>query len=629
MENFTDIKLIYNHLEKNAISYRYSNEIANLFIMLRDLKIEERNSPEADIAQWEIDFFNFTLTDGELKPTFVCSSNEGEIINYPTLNRFSDRTYEYLIERLMSTSNPLLLARYSHILWCSPRKNNKFGRLAVDSYLELIKTYEAKDNLEPNEHYGLEVLNAIKNAYIISCQTKYRKETIKLEIKRLITSFNFKSSSSYALRINLIELMLKNKRRFCKEDFFGFDKICLQVSDSLKELGNTDGAIRMLELGERIDKKTERRTFDWGKQIAELYESLMEEAEKQNNFVAITYCQTALERYKKLKDKDKIRELEKKLSELEKSIKLSEFKKTIDITDIIKRSKEIAKEIVKEDSEEIIKFLMLNKNILPKYSDLEKIAEEQTKEFAFLNLFPDLILDQYGHTAQHFDDESEKKYLQILELYRLELGVNKINLINEIFYTAIQENKLSINILLDFLHKHSWFGKNISKGFANKTIQYNWLSLLAPSLNEYFFQLQSSLSYPSYSPNLVLCIDSLTLKIEGLIRDICQFSGVATFYITNDAKGRAIIREKDLHSLLYEEPIKNLFDQDDLLFFKFLLVEKAGYNLRHKVAHSLMLFQEYNINYMHLLILAILKLGKYDFVKQDNSLLKNDEKENY
>jgi len=53
-------------------------------------------------------------------------------------------------------------------------------------------------------------------------------------------------------------------------------------------------------------------------------------------------------------------------------------------------------------------------------------------------------------------------------------------------------------------------------------------------------------------------------------------------------------------------------------FLKFLLVEKAGYNLRHKVAHSLMLFQEYNINYMHLLILAILKLGKYDFVSWCN-----------
>jgi len=151
-------------------------------------------------------FFSFTLIDGELKPMCVWTSKEGEIINYPTLNSFSDRTYDYLIERLTFTSNPLLLARYSHILWCSPRKNNKFGRLAVDSYLELIKLYEAKDNAEPQEHYGLDVLNAIKNAYVISRQTKYNESSIKSEIIRLIMTFNFESSSSYALRCQSIEL---------------------------------------------------------------------------------------------------------------------------------------------------------------------------------------------------------------------------------------------------------------------------------------------------------------------------------------------------------------------------------------------------------------------------------------
>jgi len=111
--------------------------------------------------------------------------------------------------------------------------------------------------------------------------------------------------------------MLKSKRIFCKEDYFGFESICLQIFRFFERIRNIGGQIRMLELGEKIDKKTERKTFDWGKQIAELYESLMTEAEKQNNFVAITYCQTALERYKKLKDKDKIQALEKKLSELE------------------------------------------------------------------------------------------------------------------------------------------------------------------------------------------------------------------------------------------------------------------------------------------------------------------------
>jgi hypothetical protein len=134
-----------------------------------------------------------------------------------------------------------------------------------------------------------------------------------------------------------------------------------------------------------------------------------------------------------------------------------------------------------------------------------------------------------------------------------------------------------------------------------------------PSLNEYFIQMNYFIASGNL-PDFVLPIDSLTLKIEGLIRDICNFSGVATFYFIQDEKGRQIAREKDLGALLYEGKIKELFDEDDLLFFRFLLVEKAGYNLRHRLAHSLLLFQEYHVNFMHLLILTLLKLGKYNFV---------------
>jgi hypothetical protein len=178
------------------------------------------------------------------------------------------------------------------------------------------------------------------------------------------------------------------------------------------------------------------------------------------------------------------------------------------------------------------------------------------------HLIPAEIIDQSGHLAQYFSDEDEKKYYGVLQQYDWELKLNKIHLINEIFFAAIRENKLSTNILLRFLNRHSWLGKNISKKLANQTIKYNWLNLIAPSLHEYFFQMQYCFSNPNYSPNLVLSIDSLTLKIEGLIRDICQFSDITTFYMTQDSKGRNIAREKDIHALLYEEPIKELFDED-------------------------------------------------------------------
>ena len=73
--------------------------------------------------------------------------------------------------------------------------------------------------------------------------------------------------------------------------------------------------------------------------------------------------------------------------------------------------------------------------------------------------------------------------------------------------------------------------------------------------------------------------------------------------------------EKDINALLREEAVTELFDENDLLFFKFLLVEKVGYNLRDKIVHSLLPFRGYGWPYMNLMILALLRLGKYDFAE--------------
>ena len=42
--------------------------------------------------------------------------------------------------------------------------------------------------------------------------------------------------------------------------------------------------------------------------------------------------------------------------------------------------------------------------------------------------------------------------------------------------------------------------------------------------------------------------------------------------------------------------------------------------MRHKIAHSLLPFQGYGWSYMNLMILALLRLGKYDFTKEDDEV---------
>lgn len=260
-------------------------------------------------------------------------------------------------------------------------------------------------------------------------QIKYKIFKIKSELRRLVNKFNFKSSSSFVLRADIIELTLRDKRRFFKKDFLGFEKVCWQTSQSLSKEGNLHGAIRMLELGEKVDRKTGQETHNWMKRIAESYETLMKQAEKRDPMVALYFWQYAYENYKKLGNNNKINELAREYSKLKNSMRLKEFKQEIDLTEQLKRCKEVAESVVQNDPDEIIKVLMLDKNFLPTYKDMEKNAEKHHKEFVFHQLFPQETIDQSGHLAQHFSDEEGKKYFAILQEYKLDLELDKIHLV--------------------------------------------------------------------------------------------------------------------------------------------------------------------------------------------------------
>jgi hypothetical protein len=245
---------------------------------------------------------------------------------------------------------------------------------------------------------------------------------------------------------------------------------------------------------------------------------------------------------------------------------------------------------------------------------MKSFAEKLLKEHPLQAIFSTQIFDERGHVAEPVSTDDEIVFFQTLQQYRMYLEGQYLPLINAIIFKCLEEKKITFESIIDFFKKHSWFGKQLTMKIQNKDIPYLWLNLLAPSLLEYFQQMDYFMSSGKY-PNLVLCMDSLILKMEGLLRDLCNYSGISTFYQTTDKQGRIISREKDLNALLHEEKLNDLFDEDDLLFFKFVLVEKGGYNLRHKIAHSLMLFQEYHINFMQLLLLMLLRIGKFDIKK--------------
>jgi hypothetical protein len=138
---------------------------------------------------------------------------------------------------------------------------------------------------------------------------------------------------------------------------------------------------------------------------------------------------------------------------------------------------------------------------------------------------------------------------------------------------------------------------------------YNWVSLIAPSLFEYFKQTHfgiNSLTNPQ--TNYILAIDSLTIKFEGALRDFGKKIGI----VPTVSGKKNVLREKYIEEILSDEALKKYFNENEIFFFNYLFVSKDGFNLRNNIAHAFFKFNNYSYELMHLVMLAFLRLSKYD-----------------
>lgn len=625
-----DLDRLYKFLEDNAIDYKH-HEIADFFQRIRDkMHIEKKADLEA-IAQWETNIFNFSFARNVVTPSNVLPDSEGKLVQYPHYEAFVPESYNYVVERLKSTNNPVLKAQYAHFLWFSPKKHGKYAKLAIDSYFELIKLYEMKDVENQQKHVGFDVIRVVENAFLLSRNISdvTKIDLAKNEIKRLIFNFNAVSTSLFRLRLEFLELMIREKTIFTKDDFSGLNGVCFNFSKMLVENHQEHQAISIMQLGKLIDEKTGTDKYNWNMLIAEIFEKLMN-TNLQNKHVAIEYCSEALEFYRHAKKSEAVKEKTEKLegiyTDLSKSLEFPVTEVTINLKNYIADCEKRTQELLKSTPEQIIGFIMTDKNFLPSYQFTKELTQKISKKYPLRTIFSTAQYDGQGHKAQSFVTPEEIEYLNILRQYRMIIENYCGRYLNMVFIEGVKENKITYEALIEFIAKYCWFGKTIPKMRFNKEVPYNWLSLLAPSLLEYFAQMDYWMASGNY-PNLILFIDSLTLKIEGLLRDMCYFKGIATFTSRTDKKnGKKIFYEKELNALLSEKRLTELFEIDDLLLFKFVLIEKSGYNLRHKIAHSLMISSEYSVYYAHLLLLILLKIGSFNLTITRKTEVKKDTK---
>lgn len=554
----------------------------------------------------EIVCLYFLVRNGKVEPMYTREREDGIVESYPNLSSISDEDIEYLKKRIKKTNNIYFKTRFAHIIWVKTKQYD-YAKQAADCYFLLAENFEKLDIEKPIEHYGIEICYALWNLQDIVFSINYKIEEFKDFVLNIINNPNKDSSCYLRLQLDCIKILLdKVKRGKLKKE------VLKELEDLCQEALNNDlnefFAVDYLETGEKISQTLKTDSARWVLKQAEYYEGL---SNKENPIIAPEYCQKAIDLYKKLNNETKINELYKKYSYLSKSIRLSQYcTDSVDLTPCIKEYEKIAKEL---SSEEILKFIIYSSDIIPKYNEDKKFIEKQNEQYFLSSFVHTNIIDEYGHIIGKLDTEEDELKHRMYNYCDIWYDMQS-KIFSHFLRKTIELKKINAEIVLNFL-KNTWYGANIEKELSGGDIyKYNWLQYIGPSIESFFLKFEKFINGDESSILYIQEIDSLSLKIEGMIRDMISLASIDEFQAFYFDRNKNF-NWCNINKYLKDSNIFRIIPENDVYFLKYFLTEHR--NLRNRVAHSLTFLGEYGIYNMVILFIAILRLSKCLILKRE------------
>jgi hypothetical protein len=350
---------------------------------------------------------------------------------------------------------------------------------------------------------------------------------------------------------------------------------------------------------------------------AYLFEKLSSEAENKGNLACVSFAENALRLYQQIKDNDNISRLEKRYNEVRGKFSLMKFKQELPEEYVESMNLRITEAIENSTEEEILIHFITTPWYYP-CDYIKERAKELSNQSFLLSMIPVTIMDKFGNTIEaYFTDEEKEKY-NFWNSYNFYFQIGTQTM-HRFFIEAYKAGKLNYNSTIGYLER-TWLNDDIERQYHGQSVNVKPIETLKPGIKRIFEELDRFFSTETYTCDFVTITDSITLKIEGLIRYLCEKIGIATFK-PNKKRNEKIMFEKTLDDLLADiqdsPPLKpdrkTNFDENDRMMIKFVMTDKAGFNLRNQVAHGLLDINEYSFQNVTVLFCLILKLSKYKF----------------
>lgn len=586
----------------NTLNEFYVYADANIFDSTSaiNLKIDIDNLIENDRYQIQLitECLKYSMQAGKLIPLFTYPDGT----SYPDIKTLTDEDIKYLSSYLSISNNQYIKAKINHFLFIKAKCKNKinFAHDAIDSYFCLINHL-----IESEENTWFELSQLYNNLIDLVFKVNYKIEDAKEFSIKVI-----KTSKKYVLVRDALCFLIEKvkKKKFKKSVLNGFINICKSNIKNSKD--NINWVECFVNLGREISKIQNGNVQQWDLLLAKAYENEMIKAQKINNngIVSAHWCEKSIAFYKKSKNKLKAEKLFKKYNELCKTIQYTEIdSEPIDLTNIIN---DLKSGIDKSCDSDILNGLIFS--FIPKFVD-NKNSAIKNRDLALSSLFSPTYNDQYGQVVGYADTENENLKYELWNSYNISFELNSILLQHYIKY-SLETNKLNAEILINYL-KTTWLGKTLRKQLTgDNVLKYQWLEHIEQPIISYFDKLQKYIIDNNFRLTFINEVDSLTLKIEGILRDVIEFAQIKNFQVrklVKDKNDRQISNWKTINELLWDPLIFKILKDDDIWFMRYFLTDYL--DVRNNIAHCLALspYQDQYYKSFEWLLIILLRLSKY------------------
>lgn len=534
---------------------------------------------------------NFNINKGELQLNFQTTDIKG----LPQKNSsFSKVQINYLKQRLEESKNHWLISRYAHLLW-KETKNNQYAEIAIDNYIENLKSTTPKEARE----FSI-IFSAL---FLISKKTK--KKT--LEVKKIVNDF-FNSNLQGWFKCQIISTMLENNI-FSRNELISFaENILIWIED--EEPISYSSVKNNLEIAILLYQRLKLPTEKIYELLAYNEDIILEQHPSDSDFVKYTTIGKKASYLKLAKKNDEYEAMMIEFNRLKQTIELKKISISLDDEHSKMFNEYLNKKsdaLLEYSTEEILSFFCDSEFLLVDPEENEKSVRE-----SYNNSLRSLVTTNVFDINSNFKKQksSDGYDLEIIQNYVISHGIKVESLFFKVFINGIISGKINYYNIFNFLKNHTWYGIKTKRSIASNELDENssWITLLSPGIHNLISQFELLVIMDTNKiSNFILAIDSLTLKFEGAVRDFIRLSGGNT---TIEKKGD--LQELLLEDLLEHNIIKEYFSDKDIALFKHTFTKK-GKNIRNNVAHSFMQFSDYNLQTACLIFFCILRLGKYTF----------------